>query len=103
VRHAAIGDAVPHRASATEQEAQPVPHFQPDQAQTGGNQAFTPDRHGLRPIADKQAPLCERGERAAEMCATDASKATSTPALSIARAFEIHDARTAFFSAVVSF
>jgi len=29
VRQAAIGDAVPHRASATEQEAQPVPHLQP--------------------------------------------------------------------------
>ena len=71
MRHAAIGDAVPHRTSATEQEAQPVPYFQPDQAQTGGNHAFTPDRHGLRPIADKQAPLCERGERAAKMRATD--------------------------------
>src|SRR5580704_8750505 len=71
VRHAAIGDSVPHRASVTEEEAQPVPRLQPGKAEARGEQAFTPNRHCLRPIAYKQAPLREGGERAAEMGATD--------------------------------
>ena len=42
VRHAAIGDAVPHRATTAEQEAQCVPHLQPGKAEPRSEQAFAP-------------------------------------------------------------
>ena len=54
VRQSAGGDGVEHRATAAEQAAQRAPQLDPGQAERRGSQAFAPDRHGLRPVADEQ-------------------------------------------------
>ena len=71
MRRSARGDAVEKCAAAVEQEAQCVPKFQPEQAEPRRNQAFAPDRHGLRAIADQQATVRQAGEGTAKMRATD--------------------------------
>src|SRR5271169_4549928 len=65
------GDAVPHCATAAEQEAERAPELEPGQTQSRRQQAFAPVGHALRPVADEQPTGGQARERASEMRAAD--------------------------------
>src|SRR5208283_3762113 len=92
VRYAAVCDAVPQCATAAEQEAKRGPQLEPRQTESCRTQAFAPDCHRLRPIADQQPAGGEAGERLFEVGATDRIEggidASAAPA---ARAKPVHE------------
>lgn len=101
MRQSAIGDAVPRRVTAAEQNAHRAPQLEPSQAEARGEQTLAANGQGLRPIANEQPTGREAGERAGEMCAANRIERGIDPGIALAPGREPAHGRHEIVGAIV--